>query len=160
MLVRRTRPSTVLGTQAGACDPRSPSGAWHVLHLIRNAAGGELVGKTIGLLGLAYKAGTGDLRGSPAVELARLLVASGAEVRAFDPAVEITLDHVRSALSAMEAVRGADVLLIATEWEEFAMLDLEAVRDAMTGDTVVDSRNLLDPVAVRAAGLRYAGVGR
>jgi UDPglucose 6-dehydrogenase len=131
-----------------------------VVEKVRDAAGGALAGRTVGLLGLAYKAGTADLRGSPALELARLLSSSGARVRAFDPAVTTEIAGVEQAGSAVEAAQGADVLLIATEWEEFATLDLETVREAMAGDAIVDSRNVLDPVAVRSAGLRYTGIGR
>ena len=131
-----------------------------VVEKVRDALGGALAGRTVGLLGLAYKAGTADLRGSPAIELARLLSSSGARVRAFDPAVTTEITGVESARSAIEAAQGADVLLIATEWEEFAALDLESVRGVMAGDAIVDSRNVLDPVAVRSAGLRYTGIGR
>jgi UDPglucose 6-dehydrogenase len=131
-----------------------------VVEKVRDALGGALAGRTVGLLGLAYKAGTADLRGSPAIELARLLSSSGARVRAFDPAVTTEISGVESARSAIEAAQGADVLLIATEWEEFAALDLESVRGVMAGDAIVDSRNVLDPVAVRSAGLRYTGIGR
>jgi UDPglucose 6-dehydrogenase len=131
-----------------------------VVEKVRAAAGGSLQGRTIGLLGLAYKAGTADLRGSPALELARLLQSSGALVRAFDPAVPGEIAGVETVTSAIEATRGADVVLIATEWDEFVHLDLDLVRAAMSGDAIVDARNVLDPATVRAAELRYTGVGR
>ncbi|NNC39824.1 MAG: UDP-glucose/GDP-mannose dehydrogenase family protein [Acidimicrobiia bacterium] len=131
-----------------------------VVEKVRIAAGGSLEGRTIGLLGLAYKAGTADLRGSPALELARLLQSSGALVRAFDPAVQAGIAGVETVASAIEATRGADVVLIATEWDEFVQLDLNSVRAAMSGDAIVDARNVLDPATVRAAELRYTGVGR
>ena len=131
-----------------------------VVDKVRAAAGGSLEGRTIGLLGLAYKAGTADLRGSPALELARLLRSSGALVRAFDPAVRGEITGIETVASAIEATRGADVVLIATEWDEFVQLDLNSVRAAMSGDAIVDARNVLDPATVRAAELRYTGVGR
>ena len=109
---------------------------------------------------MAYKAGTADLRGSPALELARLIHAAGAKVHAFDPAVQSELPDIVVVGSTMEAARGADVLLIATEWPEFAEMDVEAVGELLAGDAVVDARNLLDPAVVRSAGLRYWGVGR
>ncbi len=131
-----------------------------VVDKVRAAAGGDLTGKTVGMLGLAYKAGTADLRGSPALELARLIHAAGAKVHAFDPAVQSELADIVMVGSTMEAARGADVLLIATEWPEFAEMDVEAVGELLAGDAVVDARNLLDPAVVRSAGLRYWGVGR
>jgi UDPglucose 6-dehydrogenase len=128
-----------------------------------------LAGALVGVLGLTFKSGTDDLRDSPSLTMVRSLLASGARVRAFDPTVttEPTGDRA-AALSgielvgdALEAASGARVLVIATEWPEFAKLDLEEVAATMApGGTVVDTRNLLDPAAVRAAGLAYDGVGR
>lgn len=131
-----------------------------VVEKVRDAVGGTLTGCTVGLLGLAYKAGTADVRGSPALELARLLSSSGATVRAFDPEVRSDVDGIEVVDSIVEAARNADALLIATEWEQFAALDVEAVGAVMRGDAIVDSRNVLEPKAVRAAGLRYTGIGR
>jgi UDPglucose 6-dehydrogenase len=125
---------------------------------VRMAAGGGLRGRRIGVWGLAFKAGTDDVRESPAVRIAALLVEEGAEVRAYDP--EATAPGLAQVGSAIEAARDADVLLVATEWPEFAQIDLEEVRDVMRGHRVVDARNLLDPAAVRGAGLDYLGLGR
>lgn len=108
--------------------------------------------------GVAFKAGTDDVRESPAVRIAALLEADGAEVVAYDP--EATSSLVTMAEDAVTAVKGADVLLIATEWPEFATVDLNAVSQAMRGHRIVDARNLLDPKTVRAAGLDYWGLGR
>lgn len=125
---------------------------------VRQAAGGGLRGRRIGMWGVAFKAGTDDVRESPAVRIAALLEADGAEVVAYDP--EATSSLVTMAEDAVSAVKGADVLLIATEWPEFATVDLTAVSQAMRGHRIVDARNLLDPKAVRAAGLDYWGLGR
>ncbi|HEY7705507.1 MAG TPA: UDP-glucose/GDP-mannose dehydrogenase family protein [Acidimicrobiia bacterium] len=125
---------------------------------VRMAAGGGLRGRRIGVWGLAFKAGTDDVRESPAVRIAALLVEEGAEVRAYDP--EATAPGLAQVGSAIEAARDADVLLVATEWPEFAQIDLEEVRGVMRGHRVVDARNLLDPAAVRGAGLDYLGLGR
>ncbi|MEX0699100.1 MAG: UDP-glucose/GDP-mannose dehydrogenase family protein [Acidimicrobiia bacterium] len=125
---------------------------------VKNAAGGDLSGRTVGLWGLAFKAGTDDVRESPATRIARLLIDQGARVQAFDP--EASAPGILSTGSPLEAVDGADVLLIATEWPEFTAIDLGEVRTRMRGRTVVDARNLLDPATVRGAGLEYFGLGR
>jgi UDPglucose 6-dehydrogenase len=125
---------------------------------VRQAAGGGLRGRKVALWGLAFKAGTDDIRESPALRVALLLQDEGAEVVAYDP--EAKSDAVTMAASAVEAARDADVLLVATEWPEFATADLAEVAKVMKGYRVVDSRNLLDPAAVRGAGLDYWGLGR
>ncbi|HET9546761.1 MAG TPA: nucleotide sugar dehydrogenase, partial [Desertimonas sp.] len=131
--------------------------------------GGGLRGALVAVLGLTFKAGTDDLRDSPSLTMVRSLLASGAKVRAFDPTVGLgaegtknaSLDGIELAADAIAAARGGRVLVIATEWPEFAKLDLDEVAAVMADDAViVDTRNLLDPAAVRAAGLRYDGVGR
>jgi len=119
--------------------------------------------------GLTFKAGTDDLRDSPAVTLVNSLVSSGATVRAYDPTVELVppahkaavLAGVEIVATAIEAAKGADVVVIATEWPEFAAPDLAQLAATMTADPViVDTRNILAPDVARAAGLRYGGVGR
>jgi UDPglucose 6-dehydrogenase len=130
-----------------------------VVEKVRRAAGG-LEGKVIGLLGLAFKGGTADTRSSPAVALAVRLVAAGAQVQAFDPAARPVLAGVDLAGDAVAAATGADVLLVATEWPEFAALDPGALAAVMRGRVVVDARNLLDRDSVAAAGLDYRGLGR
>ena len=134
-----------------------------VVAKVAAAAGGlegSLEGKVVGLLGLAFKGGTADTRSSPAVALAERLVAAGARVRAYDPAARPQLDGVELVTGAVAAAAGADVVLVATEWEEFAALDPAALAAVMRGRVVVDARNLLDREAVAAAGLEYRGLGR
>ncbi|HUO46245.1 MAG TPA: UDP-glucose/GDP-mannose dehydrogenase family protein [Acidimicrobiia bacterium] len=125
---------------------------------VRSAAGGGLRGRRVAMWGLAFKAGTDDIRESPAVRIAALLREEGAEVCAYDP--EATAPDIENAPTPVEATRGADVLLVVTEWPEFQAVDLNAVGEVMRGHRVVDARNLLDPKAVRAAGLDYIGLGR
>jgi UDPglucose 6-dehydrogenase len=108
--------------------------------------------------GLAFKAGTDDVRESPALRVARSLIAEGAEVVVYDP--EASSSEVESAPTAMEAVRDADVLVVATEWPQFVEVDLDQVRKVMKGHRIVDTRNLLDPAAVRSVGFDYVGMGR
>jgi UDPglucose 6-dehydrogenase len=129
-----------------------------VAEKVRAAAGGDLRGKRVALWGLAFKAGTDDVRESPATRIARLLVEQGAEVVAYDP--QATTGEFAEAETALEAAKDAHVLLIATEWPQFAEVDLAAVATAMRGRGLVDARNLLDPTAVRGAGLDYTGLGR
>lgn len=128
----------------------------------------DLHGVTVAVLGLTFKAGTDDLRDSPALAVIGELVGIGATVRGYDPTCvgELSpgrardLVHVERCASAVEAARDADVVVIATEWPEFSGVDIAAVAGAMRGRALVDMRNLLDPSAVRAAGLAYDGVGR
>jgi UDPglucose 6-dehydrogenase len=121
---------------------------------------GGLAGRTIGLLGLAFKGGTDDVRSSPAVALADRLLDAGARIRAFDPAAQIVREGMELVGDAVAAATGADALLIATEWPQFSDLDLGATAAAMRGRLIVDARNMLDKDAVRAAGFDYRGLGR
>ncbi len=120
-----------------------------------------LDGARIGLWGIAFKAGTGDTRESPALRIAEELVARGATVVAYDPVARIDeVDGLAVVDEPLAAVDEADVLVIATEWPEFTEVDLIDVRDAMRGSAIVDARNLLDPASVRGLGMSYTGVGR
>lgn len=125
---------------------------------VRQAAGGSLRGRRIGMWGVAFKAGTDDVRESPAIRIAELIIEEGAEVVAYDP--EAFSNLVTMADSPVAAVREADVLLVATEWDEFKTVDMGAVARVMSGHQVIDARNLLDPSSVRAVGLDYWGFGR
>ncbi|MEX0797239.1 MAG: UDP-glucose/GDP-mannose dehydrogenase family protein [Acidimicrobiia bacterium] len=125
---------------------------------VRLAAGGGLRGRKVAMWGIAFKAGTDDVRESPALRIAALLQEEGAEVVAYDP--EANTHMVGIAPSALEAVDGADVLLVATEWPEFTEVDLAEVASRMRGHRIVDARNLLDPKQVRKVGLDYWGLGR
>jgi UDPglucose 6-dehydrogenase len=129
-----------------------------VAEKVRQAAGGGLHRRRIAMWGVAFKAGTDDVRESPALRIARILQADGAEVVAYDP--EARSDELTMADDPIAAVTDADVLLVATEWPEFATVDMARVAAAMKGHRVVDARNLLDSAAVRAAGLDYWGLGR
>jgi UDPglucose 6-dehydrogenase len=123
---------------------------------------GRLRGKTVALLGLAYKSNTDDLREAPSIVLASRLLAEGANVRAYDPVArpgEIVSGMALSE-SVAEAVRDADAAVIVTEWEEFRGLLSPQLRDSMRRPLVIDGRNLLDPEEARAAGFTYEGIGR
>jgi UDPglucose 6-dehydrogenase len=123
---------------------------------------GRLRGKKVALLGLAFKAGTDDMREAPSLVLASRLLAEGAEVRAWDP-VARPGELMKGAVlcdSVLEAVNGADAAVIVTEWEELRGLATEQVRDAMARPLIIDGRNLLDPEETRRAGFAYEGIGR
>jgi len=125
---------------------------------------GELVGRRIALLGLAFKPETDDLRGASSLVLAARLLAEGAVVSAYDPVAEGAAREQMPALqycdSALEALRDADAAVLVTEWRELVALDWDEVAASMEGDLVIDGRNALEPERVRAAGLRYEGIGR
>jgi UDPglucose 6-dehydrogenase len=123
---------------------------------------GSLRGKTIALLGLAFKPNTDDMREAPSIVLAGRLLAEGATVRGWDPVADAKAlpEGVEIVGSVAEAVRGADAAVIVTEWPELRDLASAETREAMANPLIVDGRNLLDPAAVRAAGFVYEGVGR
>jgi UDPglucose 6-dehydrogenase len=135
-----------------------------MVDMARELAGGELAGKTIAVLGLAFKPDSDDIRDSPALDVARSLHRHGARVVAYDPAA---VDRARAAhpeLEYAESVLGAaadaDVLLVLTEWPEFTQADPELVGKAMARRNVADGRNALDAVTWRAAGWTYRALGR
>ncbi|WP_179956649.1 UDP-glucose dehydrogenase family protein [Amycolatopsis anabasis] len=127
---------------------------------IAGAVGGALEGARIGLLGLAFKAGTNDLRDSPALSVASVLAALGAELTAYDPAVGGEIPGMTVVDDPYQVTKGADAVVVLTEWDEFRRLDWTYVSELMEGDAVVDTRNLLDPHPVLDAGLSWQGVGR
>jgi UDPglucose 6-dehydrogenase len=132
---------------------------------VEEAVDGELRGKTLAVLGLSFKPGTDDIRESPAIHLVEALVGRGATVRTFDPA---SMANAREVLSpsvvycedAYDATRGADALVLATEWNEFRVLDLDRVRELLASPVVVDLRNVYDPAKMKEAGFAYHGLGR
>ena len=122
---------------------------------------GSLRGKTVALLGLAFKPNTDDMREAPSRVIAYRLLAEGAEVRAWDPVARPEdMPAVEQCDTVLDAVRNADAAVIVTEWPELRSLASPEVRDAMARPLIIDGRNLLDPVAVRGAGFVYEGVGR
>jgi UDPglucose 6-dehydrogenase len=123
---------------------------------------GRLRGKKVALLGLAFKAGTDDMREAPSLVLTSRLLAEGAEVRAWDP-VARPGELMKGAVlcdSVLDAVTGADAAVIVTEWDELRGLATPDVRDAMARPLIIDGRNLLDPEETRSAGFAYEGIGR
>ena len=128
------------------------------------AAVGDLDERVIGVLGLAFKPNTDDLREAPALEIIRLLQQEGARIRAYDPAAmekaKALLPNISYCQDPYATARGADALVVVTEWNEFKHLDLREIRQLMSRPIIVDGRNLYDPPEMKALGFEYYGIGR
>ena len=125
---------------------------------------GGVKGKTIGLLGLAFKPNTDDMRDAPSIDIAQALTAAGAKVRGYDP---VAMDVARPILSAVEMFddpysmsKGCDALMVITEWNEFKQLDLKKVKELLKAPVIFDGRNIYDPAMMKEMGFKYRGMGR
>jgi UDPglucose 6-dehydrogenase len=125
---------------------------------------GDLKGKKIGMLGLSFKPETDDMRESPAIDIVHKLIEKGATVRAFDP---VAMDEAKHFINGIEyasdeydAIKGADALVIVTEWNQFRALDMEKVRSLLSAPKIADLRNIYEPSDMRELGFEYVGVGR
>jgi UDPglucose 6-dehydrogenase len=131
---------------------------------VAQALGGELKGRTVALLGLTFKPNTDDMRDAPSLDVVPALIALGATVQAFDPEgmheAARLLEGVQFKDGPYEAVTGADVVVILTEWDQFRALDLDRVKLLMHQPVMVDLRNVYRPEEVRAQGFKYASIGR
>ncbi len=131
----------------------------NLLHML-----GSLRGRTVGILGLAFKPNTDDMRDAPARDIIGLLHGEGAHIRAYDPvAMENArrlLPNVQYCRDAYEVAQGSDALVIVTEWNEFKHLDMMAIKKAMNRPVLIDGRNIYDPEEMRALGFEYKAVGR
>jgi UDPglucose 6-dehydrogenase len=125
---------------------------------------GDLKGKKVALLGLAFKENTDDLRESPAMAIAEHLLKGGANVYAYDPVAmenaEKELPGLNFCNNSYEAVNGAEALVIATPWNEFKNLNMEKILKAMNGNILIDGRNMFLPERMKELGFKYRGVGR
>jgi UDPglucose 6-dehydrogenase len=125
--------------------------------------GGPVEGRRIAVWGLTFKAHTDDLRDSPAIEIVERLLAAGASVAAYDPEVDKGADVVPGlevAGDAYAACEGADALVVLTEWPEFGRTDLDRVAEALSAPRIVDTRNVVDRLALQRRGFAYRGIGR
>jgi len=134
------------------------------LRKVRNALW-TLKGKRLAVLGLSFKGGTDDVRESPALCLVELLLKEGSQVVAYDPAAterarELLGDRVTFAANPYEAAGAADALLVLTDWEEFAALDLDRLREQLRYPIVIDGRNLYKPEQMASHGIHYYSIGR
>jgi UDPglucose 6-dehydrogenase len=141
-------------------DDRRPM----AVNRIKEMLGGTLKGKTIGLLGLAFKPNTDDMRDAPAIDIANGLIAAGAVVRGYDP---VSMEVAADIMPAVEMypdpytmADGCDALMVNTEWNEFKQLSLSRIRESMKTPVIFDGRNIYDPNQMKQMGFRYRGLGR
>ncbi|OXE36971.1 MAG: hypothetical protein CGW95_04450 [Phenylobacterium zucineum] len=131
---------------------------------VAGATDGNLSGKVVGVLGLTFKPNTDDLRDAPALDIIPALQAAGAVVQAYDPEGMEDAKHILADIDfktdAYAVAKGADVLVIITEWDQFRALDLNRVKTLMRTATLVDLRNIYNPADVRSRGFKYASIGR
>ena len=127
------------------------------------ALGGDIAGKTIGILGLTFKPNTDDMRESPALDIIPAMQRMGARVQAFDPEgreARVLLPDVEFRDGPYEAVAGADAMVLLTEWDQFRALDLDRIKALMRAPVVIDLRNVYRPEEVRQRGFAYTSIGR
>ncbi len=153
-------PVRIVDTVVEVNDSRKKAMAGKIIR----AMGGDVSGRTIAVLGLAFKPNTDDMRDAPSLDIVPALVEAGAQVKGYDPEA---MHEARRLLTDMAfcdtpwaAIEGADALVIITEWDQFRALDLQRVKSAMAGDVVVDLRNIYDPADMTARGFAYTSVGR
>jgi len=128
---------------------------------IERALDGPIAGSRIAALGLTFKAGTDDLRQSPALEIITRLIEKGATIRAYDPVIfNSPIDGVVLATDSYSACADADVVVVLTEWDEFRLMDLDHLASIVARRSVVDTRNVLDRAALTRLNFSYEGVGR
>jgi UDPglucose 6-dehydrogenase len=152
-------PQRIIETVAAVNEQRKRSMAKKVIA----ACGGSVRGKTIALLGLAFKPNTDDMRDAPSLAIVTALEDAGAKVRAHDPAgmdqARAQLPNVTLCADPYECARGAEALVIVTEWDAFRALDFKRLAELMASPSIVDLRNVYRPEDVRRRGFRYVGVG-
>ena len=131
---------------------------------VQSMLDGDVKGKTIGLLGVAFKPNTDDMRDAPSVDISEALLKAGAKVRAYDP---VAMDVARPMMKEVEfcndpyeVAQDSDALIVVTEWNEFKQLDLEKVKDLLKTPVVFDGRNIYDPVRMKELGFTYQAIGR
>lgn len=131
---------------------------------IISACGGSVEGKTIGILGLAFKPNTDDMRDAPSLDIVPALIAAGATVKAYDPeAMEEAkklLDGLNYCENAYDTIENADAMVVLTEWNEFRGIDLDRIKELLKHPIVVDLRNVYDPAEMAGSGFSYSCVGR
>ncbi len=132
--------------------------------VVEQMLGGSLKGRTIGLLGLAFKPNTDDMRDAPSIDISQELIEAGAKVRAYDP---VAMDVARSILPAVDMFEepyqmaaGCDALMVITEWNEFKQLDLDKLKGLLKSPVVYDGRNIYEPARMREMGFAYRAIGR
>ncbi len=150
----------IVRTTVGVNDDRKEQ----MVERVQKALGGDVSGKRVAVLGLAFKPNTDDMRDAPSIPIVKALLGRGATVSAFDPVArhqaEPLLPGIEFADDAYAAAQGADALVIVTEWDEFRALDLDRVAASLNGKILVDLRNVYDRADAEQAGLTYYSIGR
>jgi UDPglucose 6-dehydrogenase len=135
-----------------------------IVKSVESMLGGSLHGKTVGLLGLAFKPNTDDMRDAPSIDIAESLTTLGAAVYAYDPVAEEVARPLMPAVQlfgdAYDMAAGCDALIVVTEWNEFKQLDLEKLKGLLKTPVLMDGRNIYDPAAMKTMGFTYRGIGR
>ncbi len=153
-------PMRIVETVVAVNDQRKRAMARKVIQ----AMGGDVRGKRIAILGLAFKPNTDDMRDAPSISIVQGLQEHGASVIAFDPEsmkqAELVLSGVEYAADPYSCIAGADALVIVTEWEQFRALDVRRIKELLNAPLVIDLRNVYAPEEMRRAGLRYVSIGR
>ena len=153
-------PLRIVETVVDVNDKRKKS----LVNKVKKVFGDKLMGRKIAILGLTFKPNTDDMRDSPSLELLPSLVADGAEVRVFDPKgmdeAKALMDGVLWAEDIYDAIRGSEMVIILTEWNEFRALDLKRVKKEMLKPIMLDLRNIYDPNEMANAGFQYYSIGR
>lgn len=131
---------------------------------VEELLGGSMKGKTIGMLGLAFKENTDDMRDAPSVDISNALVAAGAKVRGYDPVARHVAAPLMPAVEifddAYKMAQDCDALIVVTQWNEFKQLDLERIRDSLKTPIIYDGRNIYDPGLMKEMGFSYRAIGR
>jgi UDPglucose 6-dehydrogenase len=131
---------------------------------VEKMLGGNLKGKTVGLLGLAFKENTDDMRDAPSVDISNDLIAGGAKVRGYDPVSREVAAPMMPAVEIFDDVykmaKDCDALIVITPWNEFKQLDLEKVKGLLKTPVVYDGRNIYDPARMKEMGFNYRAIGR
>ncbi|MDF8335190.1 UDP-glucose dehydrogenase family protein [Novosphingobium cyanobacteriorum] len=157
-------PLRIVEAVAKVNDSRKRAMGRKVIEALAEAGAGEARGKRIALLGLTFKPNTDDMRDAPSIAIVQTLMDAGAEVVAYDPeGMELAaplMPGVTMATNTYEAVKGADAVVLVTEWDAFRALDLDRVKQLAAQPILVDLRNIYDPVEAREKGFHYSSVGR
>ncbi|MDF8333131.1 UDP-glucose dehydrogenase family protein [Novosphingobium cyanobacteriorum] len=157
-------PLRIVEAVAKVNDSRKRAMGRKVIEALAEAGAGEARGRRIALLGLTFKPNTDDMRDAPSIAIVQTLMDAGAEVVAYDPeGMELAaplMPGVTMATNTYEAVKGADAVVLVTEWDAFRALDLDRVKQLAAQPILVDLRNIYDPVEVREKGFHYSSVGR
>jgi UDPglucose 6-dehydrogenase len=131
---------------------------------VEELLGGSVKGKTIGMLGLAFKENTDDMRDAPSVDISNALVAAGAKVRGYDPVARHVAAPLMPAVEifddAYKMAQDCDALIVVTQWNEFKQLDLERIKDLLKTPIIYDGRNIYDPASMKEMGFSYRAIGR